>query len=72
MSKALSMIATGVIMRDRETAKEYGLHSECADKLSNTYPVAFDPFTGRYVIIGPLFAPPSEWECPMCKNGSES
>lgn len=57
------MIATGVILHDRETGKDYGLHSACLEKLSNASPAAFHPFTGRYSIIGPLFASPDEWEC---------
>lgn len=66
------MKMTGVIVRIRATGKEYAMHEECAEELlsavveasemtvlDNDFPV---------VIIGPLFAEESEWECAHAKH----
>lgn len=66
------MKMTGVIVHIRSTGKDYAMHEECAEDLlsavvdateltvlDNDFPV---------VIIGPLFAPESEWECAHSKH----
>ena len=61
------MNATGVIVRIRATGAEFGMHDVCADRLITALIDATglvtldDAFPA--VIIGPLFAPASEWTC---------
>jgi len=61
-----TLTAAGVIVRIRATGQEYGMHDACADDLisqlvSAGYSVMDDDMPA--VIIGPLFAPASEWVC---------
>lgn len=62
----MALTATGVIVRIRETGKEYGMHEACADDLISQlidagYSVMSDDMPA--VIVGPLFAPAEDWEC---------
>jgi len=58
---------TGVTVRIRSTGDQYAMHDDCADRLISELVTA----TGMSVldsafpavIIGPLFADASEWEC---------
>lgn len=60
--------ATGVQIHDRHSGNDYGLCDLHAEQWQRDYP---DEFTNgfddaRLVIIGPMFADPSTWECPAC------
>jgi hypothetical protein len=57
----MSLNSTGVVIRDRDTGKEYGFHADCGDEFLNV--IGNDALTGRFVILEPLFADPSEWVC---------
>jgi len=64
--ESLSLKSTGVLVRERLTGKEYGMHEECADKfmafvIAQGYSVLDADIPA--VIIGPLFLGASEWEC---------
>ena len=60
------MNSTGVIVRIRESGTEYGMHDDCADSLIQALVDAGHSVMERNfpaVIIGPLFAPETEWTC---------
>jgi len=64
--ESLSLKSTGVIVRLRESGREYGMHEECANAfmalfIADGYSVLDADIPA--VIISPLFANASEWEC---------
>lgn len=54
---ATAFRATGVVILRRSDSAEYALHDECLEKLTAMSPSAFDPFTGGFTAIGPMFGP---------------
>lgn len=59
---SLSLTATGVQIHDRTTGADYGVHDACLTILQEMAPDAFDPFTGGYAIIGPIFG---DFDCAL-------
>jgi hypothetical protein len=63
------MKATGVIVHNRENGGDYGMHVNCADtSIANiAQSLNLSPISDNMpiVIIGPLFAPVTEWTCAM-------
>lgn len=62
----MSLIATGVTIRIRETGSEFGMHEVCAiDLMDRLAEAGFSPLDADIpaVIIGPLFASADEWVC---------
>jgi len=55
MSTSLSMTSTGVAIRNRDNGDLFGVHDECLEKLTAMAPEAFNPFTGGFATVGPVF-----------------
>jgi hypothetical protein len=61
-------VATGVQLLDRTTGLRLGF---CHDHLADWQRDHADVFDTRLVIVGPLFAPRSDWACPVCVAGCQ-
>ncbi|QDM55807.1 hypothetical protein SEA_HOKKEND_223 [Mycobacterium phage HokkenD] len=64
--QAMGMVATGQILRHRETGKDLGLCVECFDVWQEQCP---DVFGTTVTVIGPLFTPRGKWTCIDCGAG---
>jgi hypothetical protein len=67
-SGAIGSVATGVQLLDRTTGLRLGF---CHDHLADWQRDHADVFDTRLVIVGPLFAPRSDWACPVCVAGCQ-
>jgi hypothetical protein len=69
MTTAMGMSATGVIVRNRSTGLDFGMHEACQLALFSEAGIT-NPLddSAPAVVIGPLFADPSDWTCPYCKG----
>lgn len=64
---SMGITATGVIVRNRSTGLDFGMHEACQVALFTEADLTGSD-SDAAVVIGPLIADPSEWTCPYCHH----